>query len=138
MSDNNALDEDCLDALLEIINISYGLMNARLSDQISSFSRLEVPRVLIFNRENARGYVLHGLVSAEQNYLLCRRKLSGNLDGELLLMIAQNDADRLCHLWHETPDKAVDHKKSALELANLLFDQAIVSINEQLGFQLTG
>ncbi len=91
---DEALSSEQLDALRELINISFGAAASAIADILSSFADLGVPFIEVMNQTRLMHFIGR-TVQANQDYLITTQEFIGPIDGEILFMIDQGSASNL-------------------------------------------
>ena len=119
--DNIILDEDEKDCLQELMNISYGAATAAISQIISKFATLSIPRINTICSKELKGYLNQKLLS-KQSYYIANQLINGQLAGENLFVIDETSSYNLTKEFdledHEICDEEI--KDIMLEITNIL------------------
>lgn len=131
------IDGEIIEALEELINISYGSATAAIADLFDSFAKLRVPGIRVIPADEVETVVL-GKNSPPDLYITTQM-FRGSFEGEVLFVIDQQSArnmqDLICRLEGMCPDQGGDDtetRQSILEIANILGSSCIGKLAELL------
>lgn len=121
MPNNNFLNEDQIDCLQELMNISYGSATAAIADIINRFANLSVPKIVTMGKKDFRNHLLTKLSDYDAAYIVTQI-VDGKFSGENLFFIDDNSLSNLAIEFglDENELEEVDLKDIVLEITNIV------------------
>lgn len=121
MTTDISLNEDERDCLQELMNIAYGSATAAISDIISKFATLSIPKIRTISSSDLKDYLNKRLKSQNQ-YYIANQLINGNLAGENLFIIDKTSSINLAKEFDIEDDEICDEEIEdvILEITNIL------------------
>ncbi|GAB1537216.1 hypothetical protein ADMFC3_28470 [Geovibrio sp. ADMFC3] len=135
----NVLNEDRKDALTEIMNISYGMATAIISDSIEAHANLHVPKIHVVGTEGLENYV-NSKTSKTKNYYVSVQVFINKLDGESIFIIDNESAGKVADIFMSDNDETIEDEEDIIssihELSNILTSACVGKIAELLELEV--
>lgn len=128
---NEILTEDEIDALQELMNISYGQAAAVIAEMLESFASLSIPSVQVMQVDK----LLKTFDKLKNtSYFFATQAFSGEFNGESAFFINEESAQNLAkHLGTQSKEDLDD---AILELTNVLTSSLTTKLAEELQTEL--
>ncbi|MBE0495246.1 MAG: chemotaxis protein CheX [Campylobacterales bacterium] len=125
-------DERQNDALLESINISFGLAASLIGDMLESYVHLRVPSI-----HTIPIYKLHETILSHMGettaFYATKQRFFGSFGGEVIFAFSEESAKEFTTLLlHESPNSNEDTQAALLELTNILTASCIGQLSQML------
>ncbi len=121
MDNEVILNEDEKDCLQELMNVSYGAATAAISDIISKFATLSIPKIRTISSNELMTYLSNKLLSRNK-YYIANQLINGNLAGENIFIIDEISSFNLAKEFDIGEDEINENeiKDIILEITNIL------------------
>jgi chemotaxis protein CheC len=135
----NILNEDRKDALAELMNISYGMATAIISDSIEAHANLHVPMIDVVDFAGLESYV-NSKTSKLMDYYISVQVFLNKLDGESIFIISTDSAKKIAEIFMSDNGEAVENEEDIIssihELSNILTSACVGKIAELLELEV--
>lgn len=139
MAEIKILNNDEIECLEEIVNISFGSAASVIADLFESFATLSIPSLEIVNSNSLNGHISRYYVSKDDIYL-ATQEFKGAFEGETIFFIDDESAINLVKLLFEINDvnkREIDIEQNdingaILEISNIVSSSCISKIGELL------
>ncbi len=139
MSKEIIFTEDELDCLSEIINISYGVSTAVISDMLNSFATLKVPEIKIISSNLLKPH-LFNIVDTNEEQFVVTQHLIGDISGENLFLINKTSAINISREFEKNTDDTYTDDiifDILLEIINILSSMALRELSKSLNLAVS-
>jgi chemotaxis protein CheC len=115
------LSEDERDCLQELMNIAYGSATAAITEIISKFATLSIPRIHTIDSHELKDY-LNTKLKSQKKYYIANQLVNGQLSGENLFVIDEKSSTNLTKEFDVAEDEMNEDeiKDVILEITNIL------------------
>ena len=115
------LSEDERDCLQELMNIAYGSATAAISEIISKFATLSIPRIHTINSHELKDH-LNTKLKTQNKYYISNQLINGQLAGENLFVIDEQSSINLTKEFDVEDDEMNEEEIEdvILEITNIL------------------
>lgn len=130
---------DEVDALKEIVNISYGLATSLITNAAGSHVKLSVPEIIITDINDIQNQLVAIPVDLK-TCIITNQKFKGAYVGESLFLVERESAVSFASLMLEESEDSLDDEdilSCALELSNILTSVSIGKLAELLSSHLS-
>jgi len=126
MSNPIIFNEDQLDCLGELMNISYGSATAAISEILNSFATLNIPSIKIFEASKIKEYLNDNSIQNQEQYI-ASQILNGGISGENIFLIDIISAKNLALEFGLEENEINNNELSdiVLEITNILSSATI-------------
>lgn len=131
------MNEELIDALGELINISFGSATAMIADLFDSFATLNVPDIKVIPMNEIETIIMEG--SDDQEIYITGQQFKGNFSGEVVFAIDKKSAGNMQRLIYSAEglneSQAFDEneiKQSILEISNIIGSSCLGKLVELL------
>jgi len=131
------MNEELIDALKELINISFGSAIAMIADLFDSFVTLNIPDIKIIPMDEIETIIMEG--SDYQEIYITGQQFKGNFSGEVVFAIDKKSAGNMQNLIYsaEILDESQtfdenEIKQSILEISNIIGSSCVGKLVELL------
>lgn len=127
-----AFSEQQSDALLETINISFGLAASLIGDMLETYVNLQIPSITTIPIYKLHETILSQTENAEAFYAT-KQRFFGSFGGEVIFAFSEKSASEFTHLLLK--DEKVsdeDIQVALLELTNILTASCIGQLSQML------
>jgi len=131
------MNEDLIEALGELINISFGTATAMIADLFDSFATLNVPDIRVVPMSEIETIIMEG--SDYQEIYISDQQFKGNFSGEVVFAIDKKSARNIQRLIYSTEEfdesQAFDEneiEQSILEISNIIGSSCVGRLVELL------
>lgn len=135
----NILNDDRKDALTEIMNISYGMATAIISDSIEAHANLHVPKIHVVGTEGLENYV-NSKTSKNNDYFVSVQVFINKLDGESIFIIDSGSSRKVAGIFMNDSGEKIESEddivSSIHELSNILTSACVGKIAELLELEV--
>ena len=133
MLSNTILDSDEKDCLQELMNISYGVATAAITQIVNKFATLNIPKIEIVNAIEFREY-LNKRFNRNSSYFVCSQLLNGNIAGENMFIMDNESINNLAKEFglDESEINEDELKDIMLEISNIISTTTISKLCELL------
>ncbi len=133
MLSNTILDSDEKDCLQELMNISYGVATAAITQIVNKFATLNIPKIEIVNAIEFREY-LNKRFNRNSSYFVCSQLLNGNIAGENMFIMDDESIYNLAIEFglDESEINEDELKDIMLEISNIISTTTISKLCELL------
>jgi chemotaxis protein CheC len=133
MLSNTILDSDEKDCLQELMNISYGVATAAITQIVNKFATLNIPKIEIVNTIEFREY-LNKRFNRNSSYFVCSQLLNGNIAGENMFIMDDESIYNLAIEFglDESEINEDELKDIMLEISNIISTTTISKLCELL------
>lgn len=133
MFSNAILDSDEKDCLQELMNISYGVATAAITQIVNKFATLNIPKIEIVNAIEFREY-LNKRFNRNSSYFVCSQLLNGNIAGENMFIMDDESIYNLAKEFglDESEINEDELKDIMLEISNIISTTTISKLCELL------
>lgn len=138
MKTNTVLfNEDELDILNELINISFGIAASIIGDMIESYAHLHVPNVRTVDIHELDA-ILFEHTQEDRGMYFTKQRVMGSFEGEVLFSLEQKAATTFTELLlgQEEPVSKEDIQAATLELTNIITSACMGKFGELIQGQL--
>lgn len=126
----NLFNEDQIDCLKELINISYGKATAMIAEVMDAFATMHVPKIELLNNKE----LVKKLIECCTNHIVCFvtiQLFKGKFDGETIFLIDDSSVDNL--MKHLKEELTSSHKCDLIiELSNIITSSLISELSKLL------
>ena len=132
------LNEDELDCLQELINISYGSATAAITEILNADSTLSIPKIKVIEAKNLKTY-LNFEISSEFSYFISAQQFNGDISGENLFVVDKNSAKNIALQFGLEENEINDNELSdiVLEITNILSSSTMSKFSEDLNIPIS-
>ncbi len=115
------LTEDERDCLQELMNIAYGSATAAISEIISKFATLSIPKIQTIDSHELKTY-LNSKLKSQNKYYISNQLINGQLAGENLFVIDETSSINLTREFDVDDDEMCEEEIQdvILEITNIL------------------
>ena len=133
MLSNTILDSDEKDCLQELMNISYGVATAAITQIVNKFATLNIPKIEIVNPVEFRNY-LSKRFNCNNSYFVCSQILNGNIAGENMFIMDNESINNLAKEFglDESEINEDELKDIMLEISNIISTTTISKLCDLL------
>ena len=133
MLSNTILDSDEKDCLQELMNISYGVATAAITQIVNKFATLNIPKIEIVNSIEFREY-LNKRFNRNIPYFVCSQLLNGHIGGENMFIMDDESIYNLTKEFglDESEINEDELKDIMLEISNIISTTTISKLCELL------
>ncbi|MBP9491418.1 MAG: chemotaxis protein CheX [Aliarcobacter sp.] len=133
MFSNAILDSDEKDCLQELMNISYGVATAAITQIVNKFATLNIPKIEIVNTIEFREY-LNKRFNRNSSYFVCSQLLNGHIAGENMFIMDDESIYNLTKEFglDESEINEDELKDIMLEISNIISTTTISKLCELL------
>ena len=133
MLSNTILDSDEKDCLQELMNISYGVATAAITQIVNKFGTLNIPKIEIVNAVEFREY-LNKRFNRNSSYFVCSQLLNGHIAGENMFIMDDESIYNLTKEFglDESEINEDELKDIMLEISNIISTTTISKLCELL------
>jgi chemotaxis protein CheC len=124
------LDEQEIDALSELVNISFGSATAMIADIFDSFATLRVPDIKVIPLPDIESVIFKN--SSSSDLYVTTQQFRGNFSGEVVFVMDRQSAENVHRVVYDsTPESRdsgiLDHvsEQDILEISNILGSSCI-------------
>ncbi|WP_022850327.1 hypothetical protein [Limisalsivibrio acetivorans] len=129
------LSEDHIDALGEIMNISYGLATSIISDSIETQATLHVPKIEVLDVDELPEFI-NSKTDPGSRYYVSIQVFLNRMDGESIFMIDETSSKNVASIFMNFDDIEIENEddvRSCIhELSNILTSACIGKLAELL------
>ena len=133
------LNDDQLDALTEMINISIGVAANSLGEIVETRVVLNVPSVKVFPLSDRDR--MDAALTSESKYATVKQDFQGNLSGTAVLAFPPESAGQLVSLLtdieYDEEDLDIMQAGTLLEIGNIINNAFLGTLNNQFNFHVT-
>jgi len=138
MKDKLTLDEDEIDCLQELMNISYGSATAAIAEIIDRFATLSIPHIRTASLEEFKEYFKNKLEENNSHYVTSQL-INGTISGETMFIIGEESACNLGKEFDLEDDEIIEEelKDVVLEISNIITSTTLSRFSEQIEASIT-
>ncbi|NLC27829.1 MAG: chemotaxis protein CheC [Campylobacteraceae bacterium] len=120
------------DALLEIINISFGLAASLIGDMLEKYVHLQVPKISTIPIYELHATILKS-VESPNSFYATKQRFFGSFNGEVIFAFSENSANSFASLLLGEEDVTDENAEGALlELSNILTAACIGQLSQMI------
>lgn len=121
---------DRSDALLESINISFGLAASLIGDILEEYVQLQIPKISTIPIHKLHETILKSVGNSDAFYAT-KQRFFGNFGGEVVFAFSENSAKSFAALLLDEKEISSDETEGALlELSNILTTACIGQLSQ--------
>jgi len=132
------LTEDLRDALVELINISFGSATASIAELFDSFATLHIPDIEIIDVLSIKDKILRYHDFDEIHLVV--QNFNGEFSGDILFAVTGENSKKIKNIVFDEPDSTdfaeEDINESLLEISNILGVTCVGKFAELLSSEL--
>ncbi len=138
MKDKLTLNEDEIDCLQELMNISYGSATAAIAEIIDKFATLSIPNIKTLSLEEFKEYLKNKLDQGFPHYIT-NQLINGTIDGETMFIINKESTYNLGKEFDLEEDELIDDelKDVVLETSNIITSTTLSKFAELISASIT-
>lgn len=129
-------NEDQIDALRELVNVSIGAATASLANLLSAFATMHIPKIEICDSSELE-HKIESTIDMSSKYFATKQLFTGEFGGECMFVISEESAFNLGrHLYEATLPSGDDINDAVIELTNILTSTIVSRLTKELGTQV--
>lgn len=127
-----AFNEDQLDILREVMNISLGETTANIAQLLGAFGTMHIPEVDIISSKDLQAFISRDL-SPKEDYHVTKQLFSGHFGGEVIFIISKESSLNLAKNMFQAPTTTEDEiNDSVMELTNIVTSTIVSRLAAEL------
>ena len=138
MKDQLTLNEDEVDCLQELMNISYGSATAAIAEIIDKFATLSIPNIKTVTVDEFKEYLKSKLDYGKSHYVT-NQLINGTISGETMFIIDKDSTFNLGREYDLEEDELIEEelKDVVLETSNIITSTTISKFAELINASVT-
>jgi chemotaxis protein CheC len=135
---NLSLNEDEIDCLQELMNISYGSATAAIAEIIEKFATLSIPNIKTLSFEEFQEYIKNKLDQGFPHYIT-NQIINGTINGETMFITDKESTINLGRELDLEEDELVEDelKDVVLETSNIITSTTLSKFSELISASIT-
>lgn len=132
------LNEDEIDCLQELMNISYGSATAAIAEIIEKFATLSIPKIRTATVEEFKKYLSTNF-DHEEVYYVTNQMMNGTISGETMFIIDEESVINLGSEFDLEENELIEDelKDVVLETSNIISSTTLGKFSEQINALIT-
>lgn len=134
MNDDVLLNEDEMDCLKELMNISYGSATAAIAQIINKYATLNIPNIKTASIDEFKEY-LHTKMDKTHSHFVTNQIINGTLSGEIMFIMDEVSTYNLSKEF-DLDDDEIDEdelKDVILEISNIISSTTLSKLASLIG-----
>lgn len=133
---NINFNEDQIDALKELINISLGEATSHVAELLDAFGTIHIPKVSVRDTSELKEIIIEN-INSDLDYYVMKQLFAGRFGGECIFIVSEESANNLgTHLYDTDQPLKDDINDAVMELTNIVTSSIISRLTEELNVEV--
>jgi chemotaxis protein CheC len=133
---NISFNEDQIDVLKELMNISLGEATSHVAELLNAFGTMHIPKISIRNSTEVKEVIIDN-IDESLDYYVIKQLFAGKFGGECVFVINEKSANNLGSYLYDVDEAVADDITDAvMELTNIVTSSIIGRLTEELNVQV--
>lgn len=133
---NINFNEDQIDVLKELMNISLGEATSHVAELLNAFGTMHIPKISIRDSAEVKEVIIDN-IDESLDYYVIKQLFAGKFGGECVFVINEESAKNLVsHLYDVNEAVEDDITDAVMELTNIVTSSIIGRLTEELSVQV--